>query len=836
MVGLCPSHRHVFSRFLIVKVLLSWLRDFAPIEGDVVGIGEQLSDLGMAVESLDRVGEGLDDIVVAKVLATRPHPNADKVQLVDVDAGDGEARQVVCGAFNMAAGDLVPLATVGARLPSGLEIGRRKMRGEWSNGMLCSAQELRLGSDHAGILILPSGLPVGASLPEAMGIQADVLYDLEINPNRPDAMSVAGVARDLAARLGVPFTLPSPQVDEAPPERIESVAVEVLDPDLCGRFTARMLRGVHTAESDPLIARRLTLLGMRPINSLVDVSNYVMLELGQPSHPYDLAKVRGAGFRVRRAGDRETLVTLDGIQRTLTTDDLLICDAEDGPIGVAGVMGGADTEIDESTTDVLLEMAWFLPIAIARTSRRLKLRSEASARFERGCDHEMIDLAHVRFAELLGASGGRLEAGMVDERGELPERRPVRVRTARVNRLLGTELTPSVMRDLLRPIGFDATAADGDLDVIVPSWRYDSSTEIDVVEEVARHYGYDKIGRRVPPAVHTGKLTPRQHERRRLRALLAGRGLSEAMPMPFLAPGDLERCGLGGNGIQIANPLVAEESVLRTSLLPGLVKALATNAARRNTGVALWEIGHVFRPDGGERPGGRGAGSGGDANGGMASGAGRGETNGSAANRDGALPDEREMLGVALGGRETPEAVHEWQAIADVLDLTGVEIRNETVPGLHPTRSARLVGPGGVAVGAVGEVDPAVLDAHDIGERVAWLEVDLDVVTALPRSGRVYRPVSVYPSSDIDLAFEVDDDVPASRVEDTLRHAAGDNLAAIRLFDVYRGLGIGEGRRSLAYALRLEATDHTLTDAEVAEIRRRSIAAVESTHAATLRG
>ena len=784
-----------------MKVLLSWLRDFAPIEGDPIDIGEQLSDLGMAVESVDRRGEGLDDIVVAKVLATRAHPTADKVQLVDVDAGDGEARQVVCGAFNMAPGDLVPLATVGARLPGGMEIGRRKMRGEWSNGMLCSAQELGLGEDHAGILVLPAGLPLGHSLPEAMGIQADVLYDLEINPNRPDAMSVAGVARDLAARLGVPFALPSPQVEEAPPERIEGVTVEVLDPDLCGRFTARVLRGVEIGDSDPLIARRLTLLGMRPINSLVDVSNYVMLELGQPSHPYDLAKVRGGGFRVRRARDRETLVTLDGIQRTLTTDDLLICDAEDGPIGIAGVMGGADTEIDEMTADVLLEMAWFLPIAIARTSRRLKLRSEASARFERGCDPEIIDLAHLRFVELLGPSAGRLEAGTVDVRGELPERRPVRVRTARVNRLLGTELTPNVMRDLLRPIGFDAAPADGDLDVTVPSWRYDSATEIDVVEEVARHYGYDKIGRRVPPAVHTGKLIPRQHERRRLRSLLVGRGLSEAMPLPFLAPGDLERCGLSGDGIEIANPLVAEESVLRTSLLPGLVKALATNAARRNTGVALWEIGHVFRPDG-----------------------------------DGPLPDEREMLGVALGGREAPAAVHEWRAVADVLDLPDVEVRNETVSGLHPTRAARLVGPGGEAVGAVGEVDPAVLEAHGIGERVAWLEVDLDVVAALPRTGRVYRRVSVYPSSDIDLAFEVDDDVPASQVEATLRQAAGDRLAALRLFDVYRGPGIAEGRRSLAYALRLQALDHTLTDAEVAEIRQRSVAAVESAHAATLRG
>lgn len=788
-----------------MKVLLSWLRDFAPIEGDPVALGEELSDLGMAVEQLDVLGEGLEGIVVAEVLATRPHPNADKIQLVDVDTGDGEALQIACGAFNMTAGDLVPLATLGTVMPNGMEIARRKMRGEWSNGMLCSARELGLGDDHGGIHILPPGLPVGAPFAEALGIESDALYDLEINPNRPDAMSVAGVARDLAARLGVPFTLPEPSVDEVPAGLLDSVTVAVEARDLCGRFTARVLRGVTVGASDPAIARRLTLLGMRPINSLVDVSNYVMLELGQPNHPYDLAKVRGGGLRVRRAHSGEVMVTLDGVKRTFSGEDLLICDAEDSPVGIAGIMGGSDTEIDGSTTDVLLEMAWFLPIGIAKTSRRLRLRSEASARFEKGTDPEVIDLAHRRFAELVAASGARLEQGSADVRGELPERRPVRVRTARLNRLLGTDLTPADVVSVLAPIGFEAAVDGDDTFVTVPSWRYDSSTEIDVVEEVARHHGYSAIGRSVPRSPHTGRLDGRQLERRRLRALLVGRGLSEAMPLPFLAPGDLERCGLAGDGIEIANPLVADESVLRTSLLPGLVKALATNAARRNTGVGLWEVGHVFR-----RPG-----DGADT---------------------GSLPDEREMLGLALGGRDAVAAVQEWRAIAEVLALPGVTVRNEAVPGLHPTRSARLVGRSGEVLGAVGEVDPAVLDAHGIGERVGWVEVDLDRVATQVRDPHLYRPVSLYPSSDIDLAFVVDDQVPAGEVEQTLRAAAGDHLAALRLFDVYRGEGIAEGRRSLAYTLRLDAPDHTLTDDEVAEVRRRCIEAVEGGLPATLRG
>jgi phenylalanyl-tRNA synthetase beta chain len=791
-----------------MKVLLSWLRDFAPLEGDPVRLGEQMSDLGMAVEELDVIGEGLDGIVVAKVLATRTHPNADKIQLVDVDAGDGEALQIACGAFNMQAGDLVPLATVGTTMPDGMEIGRRKMRGEWSNGMLCSPTELGLSGDPGGIQILPGNLPVGAPYAEAMGIERDVLYDLEINPNRPDGMSVAGVARDLAARLGVPFTLPEAAVDELPSDRVDFVRVDIEDPDLCGRFTARVLRGVTVGDSDPLIARRLTLLGMRPINSLVDVSNYVMLELGQPSHPYDLAKVAGGGFRVRRARAGEAMVTLDDVERTFTRDDLLICDGDDRAIGIAGVMGGADTEIDASTTDAVVEMAWFLPISIATTSRRLRLRSEASARFEKGTDPEVIDLAHRRFAELLGA-GARLEAGTVDARGELPERAPVRVRTGRLNRLLGTDLDAGRIAGLLAPIGFDATVVGDDTDVAIPPWRYDSSTEIDVVEEVARTYGYTTIGRSMPSSPRAARLTDRQRERRRIGALLVGRGLSEAMPLSFLAPGDLERCGLPGDGIEITNPLVAEESILRTSLLPGLVKALATNAARRSTGVELWEIGHVFR-----RP-----------------------VDGAGAE----LPDEREMLAVALGGRDAEDAVRTWWAVADLLGLTQITIENGAVAGLHPTRSAQLVatrgaGEGTAAVGAVGELDPQVLEGHGIGERVGWLEVDLDAVADLPRDPHVYRPVSVFPSSDIDLAFEVDDAVPATDVAGAIAGAAGERLASLRLFDVYRGAGIAEGRRSLAYALRLDAPDHTLTDKEVAELRQRCIDAVETAFPATLRG
>ncbi|MFP5320744.1 MAG: phenylalanine--tRNA ligase subunit beta [Acidimicrobiia bacterium] len=790
-----------------MKVLLSWLRDFTPLPADLDPdeLGLTLGDLGTPVESMDRIGEGLEGIVVAKVLDLRPHPDADKIQLVDVDAGDGEPLQICCGAFNMAVGDLVPLATLGTTMPNGMEIARRKLRGEWSNGMLCAPDEIGLPGGHDGILILPEHLDPGTPLTEALGIEADVLYDLETNPNRPDAMSVAGIARDLAARLGLPFALPSPTVATSGTPTSELVSVEIVDPDRCGRFTARVLRGVTVGPSDPLIANRLTLLGMRPINNVVDVSNYVMLELGQPSHPYDLATLAGPGFRVRRARDGETITTLDDVERTLTSEELLICDGDDAPVGIAGIMGGADTEISESTTDVVVEMAWFERMPIAKSSRRLGLRSEASARFERGVDPFGIDLAQDRFVELLGGAVGEVTDGLVDERGQLPDRTPIQVRPARVNAVLGSALSAREMKDLLDPIGFTTELGDGDdspMTVALPSYRLDSEVEIDVVEEVGRMYGYGRLGKTMPVSTLSGGLTPRQLERRRLRTIMTGLGCAEATPMPFLAPGDLERAGLPGDGITITNPLVAEESVLRTSLLPGLLKAVRHNVGHRNEDIALFEIGHVFR-----RPTDPGA----------------------------ELPDEREQLAMIVAGADATAAVQAWRTICDGLSVPHADVANAEMPGLHPTRSG-VVRVEGEPVGAVGEVDPDVLAAFDIPGRVAWLEVDLDRLLAHPHGEPRYVPVSRFPSSDIDLAFEVPDDVSATDVAATIEQAAGELLGFVRLFDTYRGEGVGEGRRSLAYRVRLQATDRTLTDAEVGEVRQRMIEAVEAAHRASLRG
>jgi len=784
-----------------MKVLLSWLREFAPFDGDPEHLGELLSDLGLAVEEMQTVGEGLDGVVVARILDIRAIDGADKIRLVDVDPGDGEARQIVCGAANIAVGDTVPLATIGAVLPGGFEIARRKMRGQESDGMLCSARELGFGADHAGILQLDGALQPGTPLREALGIEPDVLYDLEVNPNRPDAMSVAGVARDLAARLGLPFTLPSPQVTRTGEPADTVATIELVDPDLCGRFQARVLRNVTVGQSPQWLANRLTQLGMRPINALVDISNYVMLELGQPNHPYDLALVPGGGFRVRRGRDGEALTTLDDVERRVSVDDLLICGADDTPIGIAGVMGGASCEISASTTDVLLEMAWFRPMAISRTSRRLGLRTEASARFDKGCDPEVIDLAADRFCQLAAQICGAITApGAVDVRGELPDRSPVRVRTARVNAILGTDLDAPTIAGHLESIGFATTPVGADHDVVVPSWRYDSSAEIDVIEEVARLHGYSRIAPEPLPSSRTGRLTERQLERRALRGAMVGMGLAEAMPLPFLAPGELTRCGLPDVGISLANPLVADESVLRTSLLPGLVQAVAHNATRRQLGVGLFEIGHVFRPP----------------------------------PADQLLPDERECLAAIRAGLDAAGAVAAWQVVADTLAVADATVVNAEVPGLHPTRSGHVVVAGEV-VGELGEIDPEVLARHDIGERVAWLQVDLTRLLALPHGDRPYRLVSRFPSSDIDLAFDVADPVPVTAVETTVRAAAAELLDSLQLFDVFRGAPVGEGRRSLAFSLRLQAPDRTLTDDEVQGVRQAVIAAVEQAHDAKLR-
>lgn len=790
-----------------MKVTLSWLREFAPgIDGDPVELGEILSSLGLAVEDMDVVGEIVDGVVLAKVLELRPHPDADKIQLVDVDRGDGQALQICCGAFNMQVGDLIPFATIGTVMPNGMEIAQRELRGQTSNGMCCSGAEIALGDDHDGILILNERVAVGAELGmpigRALGIEADILWDLEVNANRPDAMSVAGVARDLAAALGVPFSFPDYSITTTGERVDDLINITIEDPTLCGRFVATVLHDVTVGASPAWMQNRLTQLGMRPINSVVDISNYVMLELGQPNHTFDLATIPNGALRVRRARDGETLVTLDSVERALVPNDGVITNEADEIISLAGVMGGSTTEISDSTTDVLLEMAWWDPPSISRTVKRLNLPSEASTRFRRGADWgDNIDRAMRRFIQLAAESGVTAVEGFLDVPGETPDRTPLLVRTAKINGLLGTGLSATDMAGHLTSIGFGAAIDGDDLSVTIPTWRWDTVTETDVAEEVGRMFGYANIERTVPKGQIAGGLTQYQKDRRLVRDVLVGVGCDETLPMPFLAPGDLFKAGLPEDGITLTNPLHAEESVLRTSLLPGQLKAIAYNQSHRTPDVRFFEIDRVFLP----APEGQ------------------------------LLPDEREYLAVALAGSEAPGAVEVLDALDRALALPNVQLKPASPAGLHPTRSAEIVIAGRTR-GHVGEIDPAVLEAYGVEGRVAWLELDLGTVLDGPHGTRKYMPVSKFPSSDIDLAFVADDSVAASAIEGSLRKGGGALLVDLELFDVYRGPGVDEGSRSLAYRLRFQSLDRTLTDADIATVRVSCLNQVAKKTGAVLRG
>jgi phenylalanyl-tRNA synthetase beta chain len=796
-----------------MKVLLSWLQEFAPgIDGDPSELGETLSALGLAVEEMTITGQGLDGIVLAKVLELLPHPDADKIQIVQVDSGDGQPLQVCCGAFNMAVGDLIPFATVGTTMPNGMEIGVRKMRGQDSNGMCCSASEIGLGDDSDGIMLLTDSSDValvGSPITTALGMESDVLYDLEVNANRPDAMSVAGVARDLAAAMGVPFSYPDYSVERTGESAETAASVEIIDPDLCGRFAARVLRNVTVGESPQWIQNRLTALGMRPINSVVDISNYVMLELGQPNHVFDLDTVPNGEFRVRRANDGETIVTLDGAERTMVPNDGVITNNADEALSLTGVMGGATTEVTDSTTNVLLEMAWWDPPSISRTVKRLNLPSEASTRFRRGADWgQNIDRSMDRFCQLIAETGGAIAPGQIEVPGNTPDVSAKTVRVAKVNSLLGTELSADEIASLLRSIGFDVDVVAGDVSVAVPTWRWDVATdhahefEANIAEEVGRLHGYEVIEKTVPKGELAGHLTEYQHARRLVRSVLVGAGCDEAQPMPFLAPGDLENAGLASDGVALSNPLDAAESVLRTSLLPGQLKSIAYNQSHRTLSPRLFELGTVFLPPGGEA----------------------------------LLPDEHEYLAVALAGAEAPEAVAVLNVLAAALALPNVQVRSsDALPGMHPTRSAEVV-IAGRSRGAVGEVAPSVLRTFGVEGRVAWLQLDLSEVLNGPHGKRFYSRVSKFPSSDMDLAFVVPDNVGADKVRNSIKKAGGDLLVGVSLIDTYRGSGVEDGSRSLAYRLRFQAQDRTLTDADTNSAREAIIAMVAKQTKGVLRG
>jgi phenylalanyl-tRNA synthetase beta chain len=810
-----------------MKLPLSWLREFLPGLPEKDEVVRALNELGLVVEGVETSGFDQPSVIVAEVRRIRPIEGLDKVRLVDVaisePPSDDAVVEVACGAWNFAVGDRVPFAQVGTVMPSGMEIGRRKMRGVVSNGMLCSVRELNLGDEHDGIWVLPPATRLGVAVQDALDVAADSVIEIAVEANRPDAHGMVGVARDLAAKLVLELVMPSaPPVAGAVPVAADPTGT--IDPDahdLCTRLTTTVICGVSVGPSPAWMQRRLTAAGMRPISNLVDVSNYVMLELGIPNHAFDRTKLVGGRIGVRWARPGEQLETLDGVVRTLSRiegpeggRDGVIVDGADRGMGVAAIMGGALSEVDDHTSELLVEIAHWVPMAIARSSKRLNLRSEASARFEKGTDPETIDLAIARYLALVRETCPDATAVTYHDvrPGGPATTRRARVRTARANLLLGTALSDAEVVSLLCALKFSAQIiGDGVIEADVPSWRPDVETdpvvaEANLIEEIGRLYGYDRIARVRPRSPLVGRLSPDLTDRRRIRRFIASQGVDEAQTFPALVPADVERCAIPEDWtVTIANPML--ESVLRPSLMPGLLKAAAHNASHRNAAVRLFEIGHVFSPP-------RLAAQ--------------------------VVPYEREHVGVLLGGPGdgAEAAVRLWHAIVELVGTVpeAVGLRaDDDIVGMHPTRSARIIGTGTmVPFGAVGEVDPQIAAAWRIDGRLGWLWFDLENLLHLPRRSIEMQPFSRFPSSDVDLAFVVEDGVAAADVHDALVRS-GDLVESVALFDRYRGPGVAECARSLAYRVRFVAPDRTLTEAELADARAAAIQAVVTATGATLR-
>ena len=828
-----------------MRVPVSWLREYVDLSGaSIEEIDAALVRVGLEVEAVHRLGEGVQGpIVVGEVREITELTGFKKpIRHCLVDVGEPELASIVCGATNFAVGDWVVVVRPGAVLPGGFQIGARQTYGHLSEGMICSLRELGLGDEHSGILVLPrTGLPAGTK-PGSDAIALleldDVVIELAITPDRGYCLSIRGVARELAHGLGVAFrdpgAVPTPAPTAEPPHLIR-----VADTEGCDRFVVRAVSGVDPTAPTPLwMRRRLLLAGVRSISLTVDVTNYLMLELGQPMHAFDRARLTGP-IVVRRGEPGERVRTLDGTDRAVDPEDLLITD-DSGPIGIAAVMGGATTEVSGATTDVLIEAAHWDPVSVARTARRHKLPSEASKRFERGVDPEMAPVAAERAVQLLTELGG----GTPDPRVlDLDHRRPItpiRLDAGLPSRVIGVDYDRSTVEQRLQEIGA-GVAGNGVLEVTPPSWRPDLTDPYDLVEEVVRISGYDQVPSVLPPAPASPGLKPDQRRRRSVARTLAEAGYVEVLSYPFVSPAVHDAFGLDDDdprriAARLANPISEEEPELRTSLLPGLLKTLSRNLGRGQRDLALFELGVVFHPDPDAGPAPRLA-------------VDRRPTEDELAALYGAVPAQPRHVGVVLAGERDPSGwwaagrPASWadavEAARVVADAAGVELRvrqGQFAPW-HPGRTAELVVQVDGAervVGHAGELHPGVLAKLDLPRRTSAMELDLE---ALPAARVAAAPaLSAFPPALIDVALVVPAETPAVEVRSALVAGAGELLESLRLFDVFTGPQLGEGRKSLAYALTFRAADRTLTVEEATAARDAAVAEAARRTGAVLRG
>ncbi len=804
-----------------MKVTLNWLKDYVDFDLNADDLSHRLTMTGLEVDAMERLGEGLDTVIVARLADVQQHPDADRLTVCTVDTGSA-TQQVVCGAKNHKTGDLVALAQVGTILPGNFKIKKSKIRGQESFGMLCSTSELGLSEESEGILILPPGLTLGQPVFEQLKLK-DVMYEIGLTPNRADCLSVVGVAREVAAMVGAPLRLPEPVIHERGQSIAEKTSVTLEDPNLCPRYAARLIENVKIGPSPEWLVRQLEAVGLRSINNVVDVTNFVMMELGQPLHAFDFNLLRQGRIVVRRAEEGAPFTTLDGQVRTLMASDLVICDGE-GPVALAGIMGGGNSEVSSETTDILLESAYFNPVTIRRTSKRLGLHTDASHRFERGTDVDMVPLALDRATALIAElATGQVAKGVVDAYPSTLPRRKVTVTASKTNQVLGLEVDADDICHKLTSIGLkcalDVDRSDGAIVVEIPNFRPDLEREIDLIEEVARLIGYDEI----PVTMPTSSLTCQQlpahlSSERQVRDLMIQQGYSEVINYSFYNSGCLDKLRIAEDdsrrqNIHILNPLTEEQGVMRTTLVPSLLETASRNLAYRSENLALFELRPVFQ-----------------------------------AVEESELSEEKLRLVAFLCGRREAQGWAQSAEGADFFDMKGVveqllanlgvsEVRWQVEHDeafYHPGKSCSIY-QGERLLGTLGELHPEVVRNFDLAPSSILCDIDVEALFELGDTTVKFKPLSRFPDVQRDSAFLVAQEVTAQQIFDVLNHVKLKDLESIELFDVYCGEGVAEGKKSMAIRACYRAMDRTLTDELIQNLHGKLIKAMEKELKAELR-
>ena len=781
-----------------MKLSMKWLADFVKADVGMRDFSEAMSMSGTKVEGYERMGAEIRRVVVGRVRSVEKHPNADRLVVCMVDVGDKEPLQIVTGAKNVTPGALVPVALDGSALPGGVEIHKGEMRGLESNGMLCSLKELGLTVNdfpyaiEDGIFIIEEDCCPGQDIHEAVGLD-DTVVDFEITSNRPDCLSVIGLAREVAATFHQPLHLHVPQVKGVEGETSEYVTASIDEPSLCSRYSARAVRNVKIAPSPRWMRERLRAAGVRPINNIVDITNYVCLEYGQPMHAFDYRFIAGGTIHVRRARPGESIETLDGVKRALSDSMLVIAD-RDKPVAVAGVMGGQFSGIADDTNTIVFESAMFSGPSIRITAKKLGLRTEASARYEKGLDAQLTVTALDRACELVEQLGaGEVCRGYIDvNRSDYhPTRIPLDPEW--INGFLGTGIPADFMVEALRSLDF---GVDDDGIITVPSYRADVSHKADVAEEIGRIYGYDKIPVTLMRGATTrGGLNPEQKFEKKVNQTLQALGLTEITTYSFISPKYYDNIRLAADSplrrsVRIANPLGEDTGIMRTTLLPSMMEVLRGNYNNRNMEAQLYELGTVYLPRGEEE-----------------------------------LPDERQQIAMGLYGEKVDYYTLKG-AVEELLDAAGVDEYDVKAcaddPSFHPGRCATVLIDGEPAA-VLGEIHPKVQENYGMDVRVYAALIDFSALFKNACGDRQYRPLPRFPATTRDIAVTCDEDMPVLEIEKVIRTAAGDVLETIELFDVYRGKQVSAGKKSAAFRIRMRAADRTLTDEEADGVMSRIV-------------